>query len=158
MKVFFHSYHSDSLVGSLDWSNTGVANIANRSKNSEKKILIYLSAHLDIKAYYYRKPFKTYQVLDSKIFFKLLYLSQKLLFQELRVFCPRKVEKPTLKSSILQLLHGSFCIAENSLRCPEKKVQGSFKLFGVLFMYLYLCSNSIQKNLMQFVMSFETYR
>ena len=52
MKVFFHSYHSDSLVGSLDWSNTGVANIANRSKNSEKKILIYLSAHLDIKAYY----------------------------------------------------------------------------------------------------------
>ena len=102
MKVFFHSYHSDSLVGSLDWSNTGVANIANRSKNSEKKILIYLSAHLDIKAYYYRKPFKTYYMkLDSKFFLKLSYLSQKLLFQELRVFCPRKVEKPTLKSSIL---------------------------------------------------------
>jgi len=38
MKVFFHSYHSDSLVGALDWSNTGVANIANRSKNSMKVI------------------------------------------------------------------------------------------------------------------------
>ena len=70
MKVFFHSYHSNSLVGPLDWSNTCVANIANRSKNSEKKISIYLSAHLDIKAYYYIEPFKTYY--ETGVKFNLL--------------------------------------------------------------------------------------